>query len=89
MGSIPGSRRRPGGGNGPLLQCSCLENPVGRGGWRAAVRGGAGSLTCLSEHAAQCECVGAALNSGPQSSVHIPDGGKSEAAGGSQEQKHF
>lgn len=27
--------------------------------------------------------------SGPQSSVHIHDGGKSEAAGGSQEHKHF
>jgi len=24
---IPGSRRSPGGGNGNLLQCFCLENP--------------------------------------------------------------
>ena len=30
-GSIPASRRRPGGGNGNPLQCSCLENPTDRG----------------------------------------------------------
>ena len=29
-GSIPGSRRSPGGGHGSLLQCSCLENPMGK-----------------------------------------------------------
>ena len=27
-GSIPGSGRSPGGGNGNPLQCSCLENPT-------------------------------------------------------------
>ena len=35
MGSIPGSGRSPGGGNGNPLQYSCLENPVDRGTWRA------------------------------------------------------
>ena len=30
-GSIPGSGRSPGGGNGNPLQCSCLENTVGGG----------------------------------------------------------
>ena len=30
-GSIPGSGRSPGEGNGNLLQYSCLENPVDRG----------------------------------------------------------
>ena len=30
-GSIPGSRRFPGVGNGNPLQYSCLENPLGRG----------------------------------------------------------
>ena len=35
-GSIPGS---PGGGRGSPLQCSCLENPMDRGAWRAAVHG--------------------------------------------------
>ena len=39
VGSIPGSGRSPGEGNGNPLQDSCLENPMGRGGWWAAVRG--------------------------------------------------
>ena len=29
-GSIPGSGRSPGEGNGNPLQCSCLENPLNR-----------------------------------------------------------
>ena len=37
--SIPGSGRSPGGGNGNLLSCSFLENPMDRGAWRAAVHG--------------------------------------------------
>ena len=37
MGLIPGSGRPPGGGNGSPLQCSCLENPMDRGAWWAAV----------------------------------------------------
>ena len=36
-GSIPGSGRLPGGGHGNPLQFSCLENPMDRGAWRAAV----------------------------------------------------
>ena len=32
-GSVPGSGRSPGGGNGSTLQCSCLENPMDRGAW--------------------------------------------------------
>ena len=35
MGSIPGSGRPPGGGNGNPLQYSCLENPLDRGAWEA------------------------------------------------------
>ena len=38
-GSIPGSGRAPGGGHGNPLHYSCLENPVGRGNWRATVHG--------------------------------------------------
>ena len=38
-GSIPGSGRSPGGGNGNLLQYSCLGNPVDRGAWQATVQG--------------------------------------------------
>ena len=38
-GSIPGSGRFPGVGNGNPLQYSCLENPMDRGDWRATVHG--------------------------------------------------
>ena len=37
-GSIPGSGKAPGGGNGNLLQSSCLETPTDRA-WRAADSG--------------------------------------------------
>ena len=33
MGSIPGSRRSPGEGNGNTLQSSCLGGPMDRGAW--------------------------------------------------------
>ena len=36
-GSIPGSGRSLGGGNGNPLQYSCLENPMDRGTWWATV----------------------------------------------------
>ena len=36
-GSIPGLGRSPGEGNDNPLQYSCLENPMDRGAWRAAV----------------------------------------------------
>ena len=39
LGSIPGSGRSPGEGNGNSLQYSCLGNPMDRGAWRAAVHG--------------------------------------------------
>ena len=35
LGSIPGLGRSPGEGNGNPLQCSCLENPMDEGAWRA------------------------------------------------------
>ena len=37
VGSIPGSGRSPGEGNGNPLQFSCLENPTDRVAWRATV----------------------------------------------------
>ena len=37
VGSVPGLGRYPGEGNGSAFQYSCLENPVDRGAWRAAV----------------------------------------------------
>ena len=39
LGSIPGSGRSPGEGNGTLLQYSCLENPMDGGAWWATVHG--------------------------------------------------
>ena len=38
-GSIPGSGRSPGGGNGNPLQYSCLEISINRGAFRATVHG--------------------------------------------------
>ena len=39
VGSISGSGRSPGEGNGYPLQYSCLENPMDRGAWWAMVYG--------------------------------------------------
>ena len=39
LGSIPGSGRSPGGGNGNPLQYFCLENPTDRGAWWGTVHG--------------------------------------------------
>ena len=44
---IPGSGRPPGGGHGNPLQYSCLENPMDRGAWQAAVPGVVKSQTRL------------------------------------------
>ena len=49
LGSIPGSGRSPGEGNGNPLQYSCLENPMDGGDWLATVHGVAKSLTQLSD----------------------------------------
>ena len=48
-GSIPGSGRSPGEGNGNPLQYSCLENPMDGGAWQATVHGVAKSRTWLSD----------------------------------------
>ena len=39
VGLIPGSERSPKGEHGNPLQYSCLENPMDRGAWWAAVHG--------------------------------------------------
>ena len=39
LGSIPGSRRSHGEGNGNPLQYSFLRNSMDRGAWRATVHG--------------------------------------------------
>ena len=60
-GSIPGSGRSPGEGNGKIrlpidlqntgyrLQYSCLENPMNRGAWWATVLGVPKSWTRLND----------------------------------------
>ena len=48
-GSIPGSGKRPGEGNGNPLQYSCPGNPTDRGAWWAIVHGVAKSPTRLSD----------------------------------------
>ena len=48
-GSIPGSGRAPGEGNGYLLQCSCFENSMDRGAWWATVHRVPKNWTQLSD----------------------------------------
>ena len=50
-GSIPGSGRSPGGGNGNPRQYSCLENPMNRGAWQATVQRVAKGQTQLNDQA--------------------------------------
>ena len=45
VGSIPGSGRSSGEGDGTPLQSSCLEDPMDRGAWRVIVHGVAKSQT--------------------------------------------
>ena len=48
-GSIPGSGRSYGGEHRNPLQYSCLENPMDRGVWQAAVHGVTKSQTRLRQ----------------------------------------
>mgnify|MGYP007134341255 CR=1 FL=1 len=47
LGSVPGSGRSPGEGNGNPLLYSCLENSMGRVAWWATIPG----VTKRTEHA--------------------------------------
>ena len=49
IGSIPGSGRSSGEGNGNPLQYSCLGNPMDREAWQAIIHGVAKSRTRLSD----------------------------------------
>ena len=68
MGLIPRLGRSPEGGNGNPLQYSCLENPMDRGAWWAAVHKVSKSwtwlfhfsLSCIGEgngNPLQCSCL--------------------------------
>ena len=46
-GSIPGSGRSPGGGNGNPFQYSCLENPMNGEAWWTAAHGIAKELDTI------------------------------------------
>ena len=48
IGSIPGSGRSLGVGNGNPVQCSFQENPKDKGAWQAAVHGVTRLLLLLS-----------------------------------------
>ena len=48
-GSVPGSGRSPGEGHRNPIQCSCLENPMDRGAWRATIHGVTKNQTQLSD----------------------------------------
>ena len=67
VGSIPGSGRTSGGGDGNPLQYSCLENPMDRGSWQAMVHWVIKSQTwlkwlsmhsCKQETIEECEHIG-------------------------------
>ena len=60
-GSIPGSGKSPGRGNGNPLQYACQESSMDRGAWWAVVHGVAKSWTWLSDWTCMCyiyiQCV--------------------------------
>ena len=49
LGSVPGSGRSPGGGNGHPLQYPCLEKSMERGTWWAIVHGVTKNQTLLND----------------------------------------
>ena len=67
LGSIPGSGRSPGEGNGNPLQYSCLENSMERGVWLATVHGVAGT----TEHACSPTLQSTLSHCSSQSSLGI------------------
>ena len=56
-GSIPGSGRSPGDGNGNPLRYTCLENPMERGAWWATVHGVTETDTMEPAHACAHTCL--------------------------------
>ena len=61
VGSIPGSGRSPGEGNGNPLQYSCLENHMDRGDWWVAVHVVAKSQAAAAAAAAAAKSLQSCL----------------------------
>ena len=57
LGSIPGSGRSPGNGNGNPLKYSCLENSMDGGAWWATVHGVTKSWTQPSNFTLLCKSL--------------------------------
>ena len=55
-GSIPGLGRSPGGGNGNLLQFSCLKTPMDKGAWWELQRVGHGRANERTNMRAAFQC---------------------------------
>ena len=68
---IPGSGRSSGGGRGSPLQCSCLENPMDRGAWQAAVHGVTKSQTQFRDETTTKEAQPGGGGAGAQSQVSL------------------
>ena len=62
MGSIPGSGRSPGEGNGNPLQHSCLENPMDRGARQATIHRVAKSRIQLNNYTTKLAVKSGGLN---------------------------
>ena len=73
LDSIPGWGGSPGEGNGNPLQYSCLENPMDRGAWRAAVLGVPKSDITERMHTHTYTHIPSVLRSFKEFSDHIPN----------------
>ena len=84
VGSIPGSESSPGEGNGNPLQCSCLENPVDRGAWQAAIHEVAKSQTRLNGqhfHTASSQAFQTCFWQAPCGNWRLKSGGSTHQKG--------
>ena len=84
LGSIPGSGRSPGEGNGSPLQYSCLGNPTDKGAWRATVHEVTKSRTRLRDYHHVYLCVDVCIICASQEALvvkNLPNAGDLKDAG--------